>query len=69
MIGKLIPLLSEKAVSLCLETIKVLKPYNKFVHSVTADNGTEFADHEKISSNGLESAFYFAHLIHHGNVV
>lgn len=41
-------------------TIKVLKPYKKFVHSVTADNGTEFAGHEKISKS-LESEFYFAH--------
>ena len=30
-------------------TIKVLKPYKKFIHSVTADNGTEFSAHEKIS--------------------
>ena len=41
-------------------TINVLKPYEKFVHSITADNGTEFADHEKISKS-LESKFYFAH--------
>ena len=41
-------------------TIKLLKPYEKFVHSVTADNGTEFAGHEKISK-GLQSEFYFSH--------
>ena len=41
-------------------TIKLLKPYEKFVHSVTANNGTEFASHEKISKE-LHSEFYFAH--------
>jgi transposase, IS30 family len=41
-------------------TINLLKPYEEFVHSVTADNGTEFAAHESIS-RGLESEFYFAH--------
>lgn len=40
--------------------INVLKPYNKFVHSITADNGFEFRAHEVISK-ALETEFYFAH--------
>ena len=41
-------------------TINVLKPYKNVVKSITADNGFEFRNHEKISQQ-LESEFYFAH--------
>ena len=41
-------------------TIALLKPLKDVVHTITADNGKEFAYHEKIS-NALESDFYFAH--------
>ena len=41
-------------------TIALLKPLKDAVHTITADNGKEFAYHEKIS-NALESDFYFAH--------
>ena len=40
--------------------IKLLLPYKKFVHSITADNGAEFARHEKIAEK-LDAKFYFAH--------
>ena len=38
----------------------MLLPYQDFVHSVTSDNGTEFAEHQKIAKK-LKADFYFAH--------
>jgi IS30 family transposase len=40
--------------------IQMLLPYKAFVHSITSDNGTEFASHKKISRK-LLTAFFFAH--------
>jgi IS30 family transposase len=39
--------------------IKSLSPIRKFVHTLTADNGKEFAYHKKISQE-LEATVYFA---------
>ena len=41
-------------------TIKLLKPYKDFVHTITADNGKEFSGHEKISK-ALDTNVFFAH--------
>lgn len=41
-------------------TIQLLKPFKDRLHSITADNGKEFAYHEQISKE-LDTAFYFAH--------
>lgn len=41
-------------------TIDLLKPYEAAVHTITADNGKEFAYHEKISE-ALTTDVYFAH--------
>jgi IS30 family transposase len=49
---------SEKVVTKVL--IGLLKPYQKKVHTITGDNGKEFAGHEKIAKN-LKANFYFAH--------
>ena len=38
----------------------LLRPVQHRVHTITADNGQEFADHETIAS-GLDAGFYFAH--------
>lgn len=38
----------------------MLLPYIKYVHSITADNGTEFADHKQIAKN-LDTKVYFTH--------
>ena len=38
----------------------LLAPLAATVHTLTSDNGTEFADHERIASE-LEAAFFFAH--------
>ena len=51
---------SKSAVAVTQATIALLKPYKDVVHSITADNGKEFAYHEKISK-ALSTDFYFAH--------
>jgi len=40
--------------------IGLLKPHRKNVHTITSDNGKEFAGHEEIASK-LKADFYFAH--------
>lgn len=40
--------------------IRLLKPLAPWVHTITADNGREFANHQKIA-NALKAKFYFAH--------
>lgn len=40
--------------------IALLKPYRKQVHTITSDNGREFAGHKKIAG-ALKTDFYFAH--------
>ena len=42
------------------EIIDMLTPYKKHVHTITADNGSEFVEHERISA-ALEAQVYFAH--------
>ena len=41
-------------------TISLLKPFAEKVHTITGDNGKEFANHAQIAE-ALEAAFYFAH--------
>ena len=43
--------------------IKLLEPFKESVHTLTADNGKEFAWHEKIADT-LKTEFYFAHPYH-----
>ena len=40
--------------------IELLKPYRSQVHTITSDNGKEFASHEEIGKK-LKADFYFAH--------
>jgi len=40
--------------------IEMLAPYKDFVFTLTADNGKEFSEHEKIAQ-ALNARFYFAH--------
>ncbi len=40
--------------------IDMLTPYKEQVHTITADNGSEFVDHERVSA-ALEAQVYFAH--------
>ena len=51
---------SKSAEDVTKATISLLKPFKELVHTITADNGKEFAYHEKISS-ALSTDFYFAH--------
>jgi len=40
--------------------IELLKPFKKEGHTLTADNGREFAGHIRVAKQ-LETTFYFAH--------
>lgn len=40
--------------------VELLQPVSDQVHTITADNGKEFAEHQKIARD-LEANFYFAH--------
>lgn len=44
-------------------TVTLLTPFKSLVHTITADNGKEFAWHEKIAKQ-LDCKFYFAHPYH-----
>ena len=44
-------------------TIRLLALYHDAVHTITADNGKEFAFHERIPE-ALEAQVYFAHPYH-----
>jgi len=43
--------------------IDLLKPYSQNVHTITSDNGREFAGHEKIGES-VKAQVYFAHPYH-----
>jgi len=40
--------------------IELLEPWKHLVHTITSDNGKEFAEHERIAKS-LEANIYFAH--------
>ena len=46
------------AVPLALKTIEALQPIKDLIHTITADNGKEFARHQEIEKE-LEISFYF----------
>lgn len=50
---------NKSAEKVAIGVIHLLAPFKKFVHTITADNGMEFAQHEFIAS-ALEADFYFA---------
>ena len=50
---------SKQADAVADATIKMLQPFKALVHSITADNGLEFADHRRIAES-LDRAVYFA---------
>ena len=50
----------KNANSLADTVINMLLPYKNIVKSITSDNGSEFARHEKIAKK-LQTQFYFAH--------
>jgi len=50
----------KKADSIRKQMINGLAPYKQFVHTITTDNGTEFAEHQAIAEK-LDMGFFFAH--------
>ncbi|KAA6338000.1 hypothetical protein EZS27_013974 [termite gut metagenome] len=50
----------KQAVSLSKVAVRLLYPYKENVHTITSDNGAEFAEHEFIAKK-LGADFYFAH--------
>ena len=54
---------NKSAEAVTAATIKLLKPYRGVRHTITADNGKEFAYHEQLTAE-LGAAVYFAHPYH-----
>jgi len=54
---------SKNAEMLADKTIEVLRPYQEVLHTITSDNGKEFAAHQKIAA-ALKCDFYFAKPYH-----
>lgn len=50
---------SKDSTKLAQKTIDILLPYQHTIHTITSDNGKEFADHVTISK-GIKIDFYFA---------
>lgn len=51
---------SKSANAVTKATLEMLMPYKDYVHTITADNGREFAGHQEIAA-ALEAKLYFAH--------
>ena len=50
---------SKNAQEVARAIVKTLKPFKKYLHTITSDNGKEFAAHKYISEK-LGVKFYFA---------
>lgn len=50
----------KKAKPLARELVRLLLPFKEVAHTITSDNGSEFAEHEYIARM-LDARFYFAH--------
>lgn len=50
----------KEAAQVASALIEMLKPFSSLVHSLTSDNGKEFAFHQKVAKE-LDLDFYFAH--------
>jgi IS30 family transposase len=51
---------TKKAQDIENETLRLLTPFKDLTHTITSDNGLEFANHENISK-ALECDYYFCH--------
>ncbi|MEZ4907266.1 MAG: IS30 family transposase [Saprospiraceae bacterium] len=56
-------LVSKDAIPVSSQTIETLNPFKNLLHTITADNGKEFSDHQTISQN-LNIQFFFARPYH-----
>ncbi len=54
---------NKSAEAVTAATIELLKPYRSVLHTITADNGKEFAYHEQLTAE-LGAAVYFARPYH-----
>lgn len=54
---------SKEAKQIELKTIELLEPWIPFIHTITSDNGKEFANHKEIAKE-LNIDFYFAKPYH-----
>jgi IS30 family transposase len=50
----------KNADDLARAAVRLLAPYKEKVHTITSDNGSEFADHQTIAKK-LQAEFYFTH--------
>jgi len=50
----------KNADDLARSAVRLLAPYKQKVHSITSDNGSEFAQHQQIAKK-LDALFFFAH--------
>jgi len=53
----------KNADELAIKTIEILEPQANWLHTITGDNGKEFAEHKKIAG-GINIDFYFARPYH-----
>ncbi len=53
----------KNASELAQKAVELLNPYKSMVHTITGDNGKEFAEHKAIAE-ALNIDFYFAHPYH-----
>lgn len=60
LISQVIP---KRADSVTNQTMTLLEPFKDYVFTITADNGCEFAQHERIAGT-LEAKIFFAHPYH-----
>ena len=51
---------SKRAIDIESETTRLLIPYKEITHTITSDNGLEFANHKAIAST-LDCDYYFCH--------
>jgi IS30 family transposase len=56
----MVKLNGRNAEELAKSTVRLLAPYKDKVHTITSDNGSEFARHQQITKK-LNAQFYFAH--------
>ena len=56
----MVKLNGRNAVDLAKSTVRLLAPYKDKVHTITSDNGKEFAKHQHIAKK-LNARFFFAH--------
>ncbi|SMN17056.1 Mobile element protein [uncultured Candidatus Thioglobus sp.] len=56
----IVKLNGKNATELADKTIKALKPMSSKIHTITYDNGLEFAEHERMAK-ALDVDVYFAH--------